>query len=123
MYESNPLVLFDSLNNTLRRYISTTLPVSRRYPRLQEAFRGVLKDQELVKGPFLEALPDFRKGRTLKSLLRKNGGFLHDEIGNLPDKLLERQLHWHQEDALTKACRDQKSILVATGTGSGKTVR
>lgn len=121
MYESNPLILFESLNSTLRRYISTTLPISRRYPRLQEAFRGVLKDQELVKGPFLEALPDFRKGRTLKSLLRKNGGFLHDSIGTLPDKLIERQLHWHQEDALTKACRDQKSILVATGTGSGKT--
>ena len=121
MYESNPLVLFESLNNTLRRYISTTLPISRRYPRLQESFRNVLKDQELVKGPFLEALPDFKKGRALKFLLRKNVGFLHDEIESLPDKLLERQLHWHQEDALTKACRDQKSILVATGTGSGKT--
>jgi len=121
MYESNPLVLFNNLNQTLRRYIPTTLPVSRRYPRLQDAFRTLLDEQELVKGPFVEALPDFEKARDLRTLLRKNGGFLHDGLESLPDKILDRQLHGHQEEALTKACKDGRSILVATGTGSGKT--
>jgi len=121
MFESNPLVLFDTLNQTLRRYIATTLPISRRYPRLQEAFRGLLGEQELVKGPFVEALPDFEKGKTLRSLLRLHGGFLNDGLEGLPARILDRQLHGHQEDALTKACRDNQSILVATGTGSGKT--
>jgi DEAD/DEAH box helicase/Helicase conserved C-terminal domain/MrfA Zn-binding domain len=121
MAEHNPLLIFKSLNETLRRYIPTTLPISRRYPRLQKAFRGLLNDQELVKGPFVEALPDFKKGRPLRALLRQNGGFLNDGLEKLPGKILDRPLHGHQEVALTKACRDKQSILVATGTGSGKT--
>lgn len=121
IYESNPLVLYETLNQTLRRYIPTTLPISRRYPKLQQAFRELLDDQELVKGPYLEALPDFEKGRPLRALLRKNGGFLHDDMENLPDKILDRLLHAHQEEAITKAGRKGESILVTTGTGSGKT--
>jgi len=121
IYESNPLVLYETLNQTLRRYIPTTLPISRRYPKLQQAFRELLDDQELVKGPYLEALPDFEKGRPLRALLRKNGGFLHNDMENLPDKILDRLLHAHQEEAITKAGRNGESILVTTGTGSGKT--
>lgn len=121
MYESNPLVLFDTLNKTLRRYIATTLPISRRYPLLQEEFRKLLNAEELVKGPFVEALPDFKKGKSLRALLRKNGGFLNDRFGCLPKNLLDRLLHSHQEEAFLRSCKDNKSILVATGTGSGKT--
>ena len=51
MFESNPLVLFNTLNRTLRRYIPTTLPIGRRYPDLQTEFRRLLEEQELVKGP------------------------------------------------------------------------
>lgn len=121
MYESNPLVLFDTLNQTLRRYIPTTLPISRRYPQLQDEFRKLLNDEELVKGPYVEALPDFKKGKPLRALLRKNGGYLNDKLDSLPKNLLDRSLHSHQEEAFTRACKDNKSILVATGTGSGKT--
>src|SRR4030042_522362 len=121
MYESNPLILKPRVTPTLRRYISTTLPISRRYPRLQDAFRDLLNEQELVKGPFVEALPDFRKGRSLRALLRRNGGFLHDSLEGLPATILDRSLHHHQEESLIKTCKDKESIIVATGTGSGKT--
>ena len=66
-------------------------------------------------------MPDFKKGKQLRALLRKNGGFLNDGLSQLEDKILGRPLHHHQEIALLKSCRDNKSILVATGTGSGKT--
>lgn len=121
MAESNPLELFRTLRETLERYIPTTLPISRRYPELGRAFRERLREQELVKGPYVEALPDFEKGRPLGRLLRARGGFLHDGLGVLPEALLARPLHRHQEEALTRACRDRESLLVATGTGSGKT--
>ncbi len=121
MYESNPLVLYETLNQTLRRYISTTLPISRRYPRLQDAFQKLLNEQELVKGPFVEALPDFKKGHNPGALLRCNGGFLHDTLGQLPENILNRRLHDHQEKAISLACKKGRNILVATGTGSGKT--
>ncbi len=121
MSEHNSLKLYATLRDTLRRYIPTTLPISRRYPRLREEFRRIVQEQELVKGPFLEALPDFEKGKSLKELLRCNGGFLHDGLASLPAHVLERPLHKHQELALILACEQGKNLLVATGTGSGKT--
>ena len=121
MSERNPLVLYRSLRDTLRRYIPTTLPISRRYPELRQAFRDLVEQKELVKGPYLEALPDFEKGASLRTLLRAQGGFLHDGLADLPAHILDRPLHLHQEQALRAACERQESLLAATGTGSGKT--
>lgn len=121
MSESNPLVLYQTIKDTLQRYIPTTLPINRRYPLLQEQFRALLNEQTLVKGPYVEALPDFEKGKRLSSLLKTEGGFLHDGFSQLPEEWLDRPLHKHQEQALGLACKDGKSLMVATGTGSGKT--
>lgn len=121
MADSNPIALVDELKQTLERYIPTTLPISRRYPRLREEFQKLVKQQPLVKGPFVEALPDFEKGAPLRALLRTHGGYLHDRLSALDAGLLDRPLHRHQEAALSTACRDRQSLLVATGTGSGKT--
>ncbi len=119
--ESNPYNLAQSIEATLKRYIPTTLNISRNYPRLRQRFRELLAEQELVKGPYVEALPDFEKGAALRALLRKNGGFLHDGLAGLPDALLDRPLHRHQAEALERACKMLESFLAATGTGSGKT--
>ena len=121
MTENNPLILYRQLRDTLRRYIPTTLPISRNYPELKKAFQAVLNDEVLVKGPYIEALPDFEKGNSLRTLLKEHGGFLHNGFAQLHDALLDRALHAHQQEALTGACQDQQSLLVATGTGSGKT--
>ena len=90
MSEANPLDLVKSLRDTLEAYLPTTLPVSRRYPLLAEEFRALLKKQPLVKGPYVEALPDFEKGRKLIKLLATNGGCLNDGLAGLPDSWLER---------------------------------
>jgi len=119
MSETNPIALVDELKAVLERYIATTLPISRRYPRLAERFRNELAAQDLVSGPFVEALPDFEKGKTLADLTLAQGGFLHDALAGLPTAT--RRLHLHQQRALEFAARDGKSLLVATGTGSGKT--
>lgn len=119
MAETNPIAFAENLHKVLARYIATTLPVSRRYPRLAAEFRALLNNQQLVKGPFVEALPDFEKGLPLSKLVRSAGGFLHDALRNLPYP--ERPLHRHQEEALRRAVLDHESFLTATGTGSGKT--
>lgn len=119
MSEANPIALIDDLKTVLSRYIATTLPISRRYPKLTEAFRKELSKQHLVEGPYVEALPDFEKGNTLAELTKAQGGFLHDALSALPTA--NRKLHQHQQRALELAARDGKSLLVATGTGSGKT--
>lgn len=119
MKDANPIALVEELKGVLHRYITTTLPISRRYPRLAEQFRAELSNQTLVEGPYVEALPDFEKGGSLEDLLQQNGGFLHPAMANLPTA--SRKLHKHQQRALELAGRDGKSLLVATGTGSGKT--
>ncbi len=120
MSESNPIKLAKNLENTLRRYIPTTLPVSRRYPLLRERFLEIVKEQKLVIGPYVEGLPDFEKGARLRDLIEKQG-VLHKGLLSLPEHILDRPLHLHQQKALVSACRDDKSLIVATGTGSGKT--
>lgn len=119
MSETNPIAFTEDLRAVLSRYIATTLPISRRYPLLAKEFRSLLDQQQLVQGPYVEALPDFEKGRSLVQLLKSAGGFLHDGLGKLPTA--GRQLHLHQEEALTRAVVDKESFLTATGTGSGKT--
>jgi ATP-dependent helicase YprA (DUF1998 family) len=121
MSEYNPIELTKTLKETLARYIPTTLPISRRYPDLRQRFLDLVREQTLVIGPYVEALPDFEKGRALKALIEGKGGFLHHGFLNLSDHLLNRPLHLHQEKALAAACRDGESLIVATGTGSGKT--
>lgn len=119
MNETNPIELVEDLKKVLQRYIATTLPISRRYPRLAARFRDELGRQPLVVGPYVEALPDFEKGDSLTQLLKRNGGFLHDAMGAIPTA--DRLLHKHQQEALELSAKHQKSLLVATGTGSGKT--
>lgn len=119
MNETNPVELVDDLKSVLERYIATTLPISRRYPLLAARFREELSRQPLVVGPYVEALPDFEKGVSLTQLLKRNGGFLHDSMGVIPTA--DRLLHKHQQEALELSAKHQKSLLVATGTGSGKT--
>lgn len=121
MPESNPFELVNSLRAALRRYLPTALPVSRNYPRLRAEFSRQVHQHALVKGPYIEALPDFEKDVSLRRLLHSQGGFLNDGLGDLPAGSLDRPLHRHQAEALRLACRDGESLLVATGTGSGKT--
>jgi hypothetical protein len=119
MNDTNPIELVDGLKGVLERYIATTLPISRRYPQLAARFRDELSRQPLVVGPYVEALPDFEKGASLTDLLISNGGFLHNAMGAIPTA--GRQLHKHQQAALELSAKHHKSLLVATGTGSGKT--
>jgi hypothetical protein len=119
MAETNPIAFASDLHTVLSRYIATTLPISRRYPRLAAEFRELLAGEQLIQGPFVEALPDFEKGDPLSALLRSAGGFLHDSLGKLPTA--GRRLHKHQQEALTRAVMHHESLLTATGTGSGKT--
>lgn len=127
MAELNPLELRDRLQKTLSEYLSTAVPISPlRAPRLAAAVRQVLADEELVKGPFLESLPDYTKAGSIRRLVED--GVLHESWRRLletnHDRLFERSLHAHQNRAVRLASEQRdhpNNYLVATGTGSGKT--
>lgn len=119
-FEINPVELAAKIEESVKRYILTVMGLNSNYPKLSDAFKKLIMGKKLLKGPYVEALPDFEKGKPIEKLLIKNGGFLHNDFENLPDNILKRKLHKHQEEAL-KLAANSKNIIVATGTGSGKT--
>lgn len=122
MIESNPLHLCDELAETIRRYLKASLPISDRFPSLRSAFDEALREPDLLlKGPYIETLPDFIKGNSLKDLVESQGGFLHADFERMETRIYERPLHSHQGDALQTIVKERENAIVATGTGSGKT--
>lgn len=74
---------------------------------------------KFVKGPYIEVTQPFITGRTMNELMDK--GIVSKEFSQLSEQFpLERPLYIHQERAITKL-NAKKNIVVATGTGSGKT--
>ena len=125
MYDIDPLQLRDRLRKTLQRYISTAVPISsRRAPHLAAEVRDKIKaaSLQLVKGPFLESLPDFHKKGSIRALT--DTGILApdwramDQTGYAD--LLDRPLHEHQYRSIVSAT-SRHNLIVSTGTGSGKT--
>ena len=107
------------LSATYRRYLRSLLPV--RDPALATALAGCIATSPLLtKGPLLEATPPYRTGASLRDLIEE--GVLDPAFARLggPALPLDRPLYTHQEQALRKAAAG-RNLVVATGTGSGKT--
>jgi ATP-dependent helicase YprA (DUF1998 family) len=107
------------LSATYRRYLRSLLPV--RDPPLATALAGCIATSPLLtKGPLLEATPPYRTGASLRDLIGE--GVLDPAFARLggPALPLDRPLYTHQEQALRKAAAG-RNLVVATGTGSGKT--
>ena len=122
MHDQNPITLGKNIEETIRRYLETALPVHRNYPELKKAIAEQLRQKDLLlKGPFVEALPDFFKGCSLKDLVEGEDPLLCEDISKLPENEYVRPLHQHQEEAIRAILERQHNIVVATGTGSGKT--
>ena len=109
----------EHLSLTYRRYLRSLLPV--RDPDLARALRDAIDGSPLLtKGPVLEATPPYETGASLRDLISEGvlpGGFARLGGPALP---LDRPLYAHQEQAIRKA-EAGRNLVVATGTGSGKT--
>ena len=119
MNDLDPNRFRDTLNAALGRFVATSSPVNEvRAPGLATKVRDAVRARQLVKGPYVETLPDFYKGRSLQEL--EADGLLHPAwqvLSTTSLGLWSRPLHAHQEAALLR----NDNYLVATGTGSGKT--
>ncbi|PDW03755.1 DEAD/DEAH box helicase [Candidatus Viridilinea mediisalina] len=121
MQSLHPLHTTEHLRATYLRYLKTIYPF--RDPPLRAAFAQALETPErLVKGPLIEAAPPFQQGRSLEELVA--AGVLHADFRQLcsePALPWLRPLHLHQEQALIHVVQRERNVIVATGTGSGKT--
>ena len=117
--EIDPIKLREDLRERLTKYFLTAIPVSPRFPKLKaQARESLMAPDRIIKGPFLEALPDFKKGATLRNLIEE--GIFHEGFCGLGQEILDRQLHSHQEETFRRVSKGE-NVVVATGTGSGKT--
>jgi len=113
----DPIEASREIADRYRRYLRTMFYF--RDPELRTSFEKALDDWELVRGPYLEATPVYRRVRPVSEVLRDvlgeqiDPGFARAAIGDRP-------LFSHQEEAIRRLA-DGRNVVVATGTGSGKT--
>lgn len=117
MVTINPIELAREVEDSYLRYLETSFYF--RDPELRRSFKQALASGRLIKGPYLEGTPVYKRGRTPKEVAEEIMGFPPDE-GFLRAIQGERALYQHQEEAVRKVAAG-KNIVVTTGTGSGKT--
>ncbi len=113
----NPIQLAQEIEERYRRYLKTTFYF--KDSELRKSFEEALDSGRLSKGPYLEATPVFERGQTPRTLFQDllwsqlDEGFLKAVKGDRP-------LYRHQEESVQRVWNGC-NIVVATGTGSGKT--
>lgn len=100
-----------------RSFLLTEFPF--RDAGLRTSFAEALSQAELVREPYLELAPRYRRGASPDRVIR-------ELLGAEPDQAFlkairsDRLLYLHQEEALRRVWAG-RNVVIATGTGSGKT--
>lgn len=126
----NAIEITKKLNQSLIDYLLTTFDVNKdgKEPELAFKIRESLYRQDaLFKGPFLEFIHPYKTASSINELI--NEGTLSPKLSKLQSFSLERPeplpidapLYFHQEKAIKKLCIENASIVISSGTGSGKT--
>jgi len=115
----HPLNTTNHIRQTYLRYLKTIKPFQDQ--GFREAFASALDEpNSLVKGPLVEIALPYKKDKTIKELVEDD--VLSPKFAELnsPDLPYDRPLYVHQVKAIKKAVGG-RNLVIATGTGSGKT--
>ncbi|HKZ41528.1 MAG TPA: DEAD/DEAH box helicase, partial [Candidatus Hodarchaeales archaeon] len=116
----DPIKTTQAITDSYLNYLSTTFRL--KDSDLQRQFEQSLRiPDKFVNGPILEATPPFETSATIEELIES--GSLSPRFRDLNTKRLplDRPLYYHQQQAIEKSVQYRRNIVVATGTGSGKT--
>jgi len=126
----NPIEITQVLKQAFVDYLTTTFDVNKdgKEAELARKIRASFERPEaLFTGPFLEMILPYKTDSSLRELCQQ--GVLSKKILNLscfaqpkPEPIpLDAPLYTHQKKAIQKLCSENRSIVVSSGTGSGKT--
>lgn len=121
MSEFNVLELSNRLRNRYIDYLLSTHLLGERETALRHVFESELRRVDLLaKGPLLSMLATYESGPSMRQLMeRTDPPFLHPGLERARFDL-DLPLYSHQVDSL-RLSQDGLNVVVATGTGSGKT--
>lgn len=112
----NPIRATKQPREDFIRYLLTAYPLRDAY--LRETLKAELESQGSIwQVPYLEGAQPYRPDVKVPDLVE--GGVLHPEMARLFSA--DRLLYQHQAAAVRAVVEQQENIIVATGTGSGKT--
>jgi ATP-dependent helicase YprA (DUF1998 family) len=113
----DPIAAVEQPRADFIRYLLTAYPL--RDPHLRYGFKQLLEQPgNLWQHPYLEGSQPYKSSLSINDLVEQ--GVLHPDMATLfiPSS---RRLYEHQEKAIRAVVEQQQNIVVATGTGSGKT--
>jgi len=113
----DPIQLAHEIKTRFFRYLQSTFYF--KDPDFRSAFEQALRAGSLIQGPYLESTPVYRRGKKSAEVLREFLG-AHVDSGFAATMNPERTLYSHQEQAISRV-EQGRNVVVATGTGSGKT--
>ena len=113
----DPIAATEQPREDFIRHLMTAYPL--RDPHLRHGFKKQLEQPGTVwQQPYLEGSQPYRAASSVEDLVGQ--GILHPEMESLFQPS-DRSLYEHQEKAVKTVIQDKQNIVVATGTGSGKT--
>lgn len=120
----NPIEMATGLNEWLKKRIRFSFPIDRAAPELTEKLTAFFDEHPFLQDPCLEITPPYEAGATLQEmvedgvLLQKTATVFAEVLADsTPDRV---RLYRHQDEAIREVRKNQ-SLVVSTGTGSGKT--
>lgn len=115
----NPRSTTEKIKADYRSYVASILTVRDR--EISRLAKEEVEKTNFVKGPFLETTLPFKDGKTLKQLA--NEGIISNEFSKMGKNVHynDWKLRIHQENALKHIIKNDRNMVVSTGTGSGKT--
>lgn len=117
----NPRITTEKIKKDYMNYVQSILTV--RDDDITNLAGEEIKHTKFVKGPFLEITLPFEDGKTLKDLAEGKECLISKEFGKMGKNVHydDWKLRVHQQKALEHIIKDDRNMIVSTGTGSGKT--
>ena len=116
----DPIGTSNKIRATYVNYLKTIVAPTNESLRAGLDYAIDSESGNLVKGPYVQVMPGYQKGRSIADLV--TAGILSEEFLTLDsaEVPVSRPLYVHQATAIEKAHLG-RNLVVATGTGSGKT--